>query len=127
MLQWNLSVDGFTPVKFAISKNNKLPAINYYGQKILDKSPELYDLNLKPANEVVDKNLFSKEESYSSLNILSFKTFIPIVSGFQSRVVLGLFTQLNDPLLKPRFIIEAGISPFKETTNDIKFHLRFKV
>ena len=91
MLQWNFSLDGFTPVKFAISKADKLPAINYFGQKILDKSPELYDLNLKPANEVIDKNLFTKEESYSALSDFSIKTFIPIVSGFQSRVVLGLY------------------------------------
>jgi hypothetical protein len=119
---WN----GFTPVKFAISKIEKLPAINYFGQKILDKSPELYDLNLKPAGEVFDKNLFSREESYSTLSDLSIKTFIPIVSGFQTRVVLGLFTQINDPLLTHDLVIEAGISPFKETTDDIKFHLRLK-
>jgi hypothetical protein len=103
-----------------------LPAINYFGQKILDKSPELYDLNLKPAAEVIDKNLFTKEESYSSIGDFSIKTFIPIVSGFQSRVVLGLFTQFNDPILNHDLVIEAGISPFRETTNDIKFHLRLK-
>jgi hypothetical protein len=48
------------------------------------------------------------------------------VSGFQTRVVLGLFTQINDPLLNHDLVIEAGISPFKETTDDIKFHLRLK-
>ncbi len=120
------STDGFTPVKFAISKADKLPAINYFGQKLLDKSPELYDLNLKPANEVIDKNLFTKEESYSAVSDFSIKTFIPIVSGFQTRVVLGLFTQFNDPLLYHDLVIEAGISPFKETTDDVKFHLRLK-
>lgn len=126
LLAMEFSTDGFTLVKFAISKADKLPAINYFGQKILDKSPELYDLNLKPAAEVIDKNIFTKEESYSSINDFSIKTFIPIVSGFQTRVVLGLFTQFNDPLLNHDLIIEAGISPFKETTNDIKFHLRLK-
>ena len=126
LVAMEFSVDGFTPVKFAISKKDKLPAINYFGQKILDKSPELYDLNLKPAAEVIDKNLFTKEESYSALNDFSIKTFIPIVSGFQTRVVLGLFTQFNDPLLNHDLVIEAGISPFKETNYDIKFHLRLK-
>ncbi len=120
------SIDGFTPVKFAATKTEKLSAINYFGQNILDKSPELYDLNLKPAAEVIDNSLFTEEKLYSSLNSISIKTFIPIISGFQSRKVLGLFTQLNDPLLNQDIILEAGISPFKETTNDIKFHLRFK-
>lgn len=126
MIAMEFNLDGFIPVKFEIKKADKLPAINYYGQKILDKSQKLYDLNLRPANEVIDKNLFSDEKSYSSLSDLSVKTFIPTVSGFQSRVVLGVFTQINDPLLNHDLIIEAGISPFKETTNDIKFHFRLK-
>ncbi|HEX9252743.1 MAG TPA: hypothetical protein VF870_10905 [Ignavibacteriaceae bacterium] len=126
IIAMEFSLDGFTPVKFGISKADKLPAINYFGQKILDKSPELYELNLKPANKVIDKNLFTKEESYSSLSDFSIKTFIPVVSGFQSRVVLGLFTQFNDPLLNHDLVIEAGVSPFKETTKDIKFHFRLK-
>ena len=126
LIAMEFTVDGFIPVKFAIRKADKLPAINYFGQKILDKSPELYELNLKPANEVVDKNLFAKEKSYSPLSDFSIKTFIPIVSGFQTRVVLGLFTQINDPLLYHDLTIEAGVSPFKETTSDIKFHLRVK-
>ena len=120
------SISGFTPVKFVISEADKLPAINYFGQKILDKSPELYDLNLKPAAEVIDKNTFTEEKLYNSISDLSVKTFIPTVSGFQTRVVLGLFTQINDPLLNHDLVIEAGISPFKETTNDIKFHFRLK-
>ena len=126
MIAMEFNLDGFIPVKFAIRKVDKLLAINYFGQKILDKSPELYDLNLKPGSEVFDKNRFNKEKSYSSISDLSVKTFIPTISGFQTRVVLSLFTQINDPLLNHDLIFEVGISPFKETTDDIKFHLRLK-
>ncbi|MEO8231096.1 MAG: hypothetical protein ABI638_02360, partial [Ignavibacteriota bacterium] len=126
MIAMEFSIDGFTPVKFAISNKEKLAAINYFGQKILDKSPELYDLNLKPAAEVVDKSLFTEEKAYSSFKNISIKTFIPVITGFQSRIVLGFFSQFNDPLLNHDLIVEAGISPFKETTNDIKFHFRLK-
>jgi hypothetical protein len=61
-----------------------------------------------------------------SLTDFSIKTFIPVISGFQTRVVLGIFTQFNDPLLNHDLVIDAGVSPFKETTNDIKFHFRLK-
>ena len=120
------SVDGFVPVTFKSNQTTKIPAINYFGQRILNKSPEIMDWNLKPAGDVVDKKDFLPEASYSAFKNIGFKTFIPVVSGFQSRIVLGFYTQLNDPLLIHDLIIEAGISPFKETTNDIKFHLRFK-
>lgn len=119
-------VDGFTPVKLKIKKAERLPAINYFGQKILDKEPELYNYNLKQAEEVVDKNKFTAEEPLSSLDLFSVKTFIPVVSGFQKRIVLGFFTQMNDAMFTNDLVIEAGISPFKETTNDIKAHIKLK-
>lgn len=119
-------VDGFLPVKIGINKAERLPAINYFGQKILDKEPELYNYILKPAGDVVDKSKFTSEESLSAFDLFSVKTFIPVVSGFQSRVVLGIYTQLNDALFTNDLVVETGISPFKETTNDIKGHLRLK-
>lgn len=126
LIAMEFSTGGFTPVKLGIKKTERLPAINYFGQKILDETPDLYNLNLKPANEVIDLNSFSKEKSFSTLGDISIRTFIPIVSGFQSRVVLGIYTQLNDALLTHDIIVETGVSPFKETSNDIKFHLRLK-
>ena len=126
IIAMEFSPEGFTPVKLAIKKSERLPAINYFGQRLLDKNPDLYELSLKPANEMIDKNSFSKEESFSSLGDISVRTFIPIISGFQSRVVLGLYSHFNDALLTHDFIMEAGVSPFKETTKDVKFHLRFK-
>ncbi|MFZ1518123.1 MAG: hypothetical protein WAU11_05070 [Ignavibacteriaceae bacterium] len=126
ILAMEFTVDGFVPVTFKSNQTTKIPAINYFGQRILNKSPEIIDWNLKPAGDVVDQKDFLPEASYSTFKNIGFKTFIPVVSGFQSRIVLGFYTQLNDPLLIHDLIIEAGISPFKETTNDIKFHLRFK-
>ena len=126
ILALEFTIDGFIPVTFKINQTQKLPAINYFGQRILNKSPEILDWNLKPASEVVDSKNFISEGTYQAIENIDFKTFIPVVSGFQSRVVLGFFTQLTDPLLTHDFIVEAGISPFKETTKDIKFHLRLK-
>jgi len=126
ILAMEFTLDGFIPVLFKNQKAERLPAINYFGQRIIEKSPEVFKWNLKPASEIVNKDSFTPEETYRSLKNLSVKTFIPDISGFQSRLVLGLFFQVNDPLLVHDLIIEAGISPFKETTNDVKFHLRLK-
>ncbi len=126
ILAMEFSVDGFTPVVFYNEKAERLPAINYFGQKIIEKYPEVLNWNLKSASEVIDKKSFGPEENYSSFKNLTIKTFIPVISGFQSRKVLGFYTQINDPLLFHDLVIEAGISPFKETTHDIKYHLRAK-
>ena len=126
ILAMEFSLKGFVPVMFKNQKTLRLPAINYFGQNIIEKYPEVLNWNLKPAREVIDEKSFKPEETYSGFENLSVKTFIPIISGFQSRKVLGFFFQMNDPLLIHDFIVETGISPFKETTKDIKFHLRVK-
>lgn len=126
LLAFEFTTNGFIPVVFKIQKTERLPAIQYFGQRILNKSSELLKWNLTPAKEIADSIKISKEDSYSSFNSISVKTFIPTVSGFQSRIVLGFYSQFNDPLLIHDLTIDAGISPFKETTNDIKYHLRLK-
>jgi hypothetical protein len=120
------TLDGFIPVVFANHKTEKLPAINYFGQNILQKSPEVISWNLKPASKEIDAKSFTAEESYNGLKNFRVQTFIPVITGFQSRKVLGFFAQLNDPIFKNDLIIETGISPFKETTRDVKYHLRLK-
>lgn len=126
LLAMEFTLDGFFPVVFANHKTEKLPAINYFGQNILQKSPEVISWNLKPAGKEIDKKLFTSEEPYNGLKNVRVQTFIPVITGFQSRKVLGFFAQLNDPIFKNDLIIETGVSPFKETTNDVKYHLRLK-
>lgn len=120
------SSNGFVPVIFENKKAEKLPAINYFGQNIIEKYPEVMEWNLKPASEVISKEIIQPEKTYYGFNNLTIKTFIPVITGFQSRKVLGFFLHANDPVLVHDFVIETGVSPFKETTKDVKFHLRFK-
>jgi hypothetical protein len=126
VLAMEYTTEGFAPVVFENKKAERLPAINYFGQNVIEKYPEVINWNLKPATQVVSKETIKPEETYNGFENLSIKTFIPIVSGFQSRVVLGIYLQVKDPLLVHDFTLETGVSPFKEVTNDVKFHLRFK-
>jgi len=126
LFAFEFSTDGFSPVMIANKPAHYLPAINYYGQKVVDRDPLVYDWVLGDAAKVVDQTSFSNEESYSGLSNLHLQSFAPVISGFQSQVVLGLFTHISDPLLLHDFIMELGISPFNETPSEPFFHLRFK-
>jgi hypothetical protein len=126
LFAFEFSTDGFTPVMIANKPAHYLPAIQYYGQKIIDKDPRVYDWLLPTAAKVVDQTEFTNEETYSGLSNLHLHSFIPVVSGFQNQVVLGLFTRVSDPLLLHDFIMELGVSPFNETPSFPFFHFRFK-
>lgn len=123
---FEFSAAGFTPVILKNSEGLKLPAINYFGQKILNKESKLFDWVLRPSDVVIDQSRFTNEQSYSALSNLSINTIIPVISGFQKKKVLGLYLRIADPLLIHDFTFETGYSPFNEQIATPNFHLRLK-
>jgi hypothetical protein len=123
---FQFTTDGFLPVMIANEPAQYLPAIRYYGQQIIDRDPKVYDWILKDAAKIVDEKSFTKEESYNGLGNLHLHSLVPVVSGFQNQIVLGVFTRISDPLLLHDFYLEFGISPFNETPSFPFWHLRLK-
>lgn len=117
--------DGFIPVIIPNTPAERLPAINYYGQKIVSRTPQVTGLALthgKGNNHQTTPVTVSKR--YSGLSKVQFHSFIPVISGFREQKVVGFYTHLADPLFTHDFIFEFGISPF--TKNDSKPKLHFK-
>lgn len=123
---FKFSSDGMLPVIIPNEIAPKLPAINYLGQTVLEKNPEVINWNLPAASSILKEKKFSDEKVYSGISKLNIQAFIPIISGFQKRKVLGFYSLINDPLLTHEISLEAGISPFKESTEDIDYHVKFK-
>ncbi|NNG26510.1 MAG: hypothetical protein HKM87_03225, partial [Ignavibacteriaceae bacterium] len=126
LFAFEFTTDGFVPVFLKNEPAVHLPAINYLGQKVLDKDPQVFDWVLPNAETVSDPLEFSKEKSYSGLGNLNIQSIVPVVSGFQNQVVFGLFTHVSDPMLNHDFIMELGFSPLLETPSFPSFHMRFK-
>lgn len=125
LIAFEFTTDGVRPVMIANSEAERLPAINYLGQKVLDKNPEVMEWNLPAASQNTDQE-FSEQKEFNSLGNLKIQTLIPVISGFQKSKVLGLYANIADPLLKNEIAIEFGISPFKELENKIMYHFKFK-
>lgn len=118
--------DGFVPVMFENKSADFLPAINYFGQKVVEINPQLQTLSLSNEIRKINPMDFSPESGYNGLENLHIHSIIPVVSGFQNQVVFGLFTRISDPLLIHDFYMEAGVSPLNETPSEPLWHLRFK-
>ncbi|HSW54992.1 MAG TPA: hypothetical protein VLH59_07870 [Ignavibacteriaceae bacterium] len=118
--------EGFRPVIFENKSASFLPAINYFGQRVIDINPELQNWNLSMDSTKINPVDFSIESGFNGLKNLHIHSIMPVVSGFQNQVVFGLFTRISDPLLVHDFYMEAGISPLNETPNNPLWHLRFK-
>ena len=118
--------EGFRPVIFQNKSASFLPAINYFGQRVIETNPELQNWNLSRDSTKINPVDFSIESGFNGLENLHIHSIMPVVSGFQNQVIFGLFTRISDPLLIHDFYMEAGISPLKETPNYPLWHLRFK-
>ncbi len=126
LFAFQFTTDGFVPVMIANKRADFLPAIQYYGQKVLDKDPQVIDWVLKDPGESVNQKSFTDEKPYNALKNLHVYTFVPTLSGFQKQLVFGLFTSISDPLLIHDLKVEVGISPLSETPSYPFFHFRLK-
>jgi hypothetical protein len=123
---FEFSTDGFVPVLLKNEPAPFLPAINYLGQRVIEKEPKLYKWALQNDSTEITPMDFTSEEGYNSFANLNLQSFVPVVSGFQNQVVFGLFTRITDPLLIHDFYLEAGVSPLKKTPEYPFWHLKFK-
>lgn len=123
---FEFSTDGFIPVLIENTPAERLPAISYLGQKVIDSDPVLRTWNL-PNPAIKSKPFtYAKEQGYNGLSNLKVQAFYPVVSGFQNQVVFGFFTQISDPMLHNDFTMEFGFSPLHERPSYPAFHIRFK-
>ncbi len=126
LFAFEYSIEGFIPVMFSNQSVDKLPAINYLGQNILKKSPQVAEWLIDYNDGNIEQYKIEDEEKYYSLNNINLQTFVPVITGFQDRKVLGIFAHITDPLLIQDLVLESGVSPFKEKNQKLRFHLRTK-
>src|SRR5690606_11224871 len=92
---FEFSSNGFIPAIIENKPVEYLPAIEYLGQKILEKYPYLSNWALKyvPSDSFVVA-VKNDAEEYSGLANLNIHAFVPIISGFQKQKVLAYFTHI---------------------------------
>jgi hypothetical protein len=122
LFAFEFSSAGFLPVIVPNRKAEKLPAIAYLGQEVQQKFPMLTELKVDPKPDTT----FSQSVEYNALSHVEVASIFPVVSGFQKQKMLGLFGHFSDPILDHDCTIEMGVSPFGESQQEMRFHLKLK-
>jgi len=112
---FEFSSTGFIPSIISSQPAKFLPAIKYFGEKIVNKYPVVKDWNL--SSVVMDSILEIHEENYNSFGNLKLNTIIPVITGFQKQKVLGLYLHINDPIYTHDLKLGIGYSPFDRTSS----------
>ncbi len=122
---FEFTTEGFVPAIIQNKPARRLPALDYLGQRIVDEDPAVLNFILDN-NETAAVKTFTETTTYNGFSNLNLHTFIPVITGFLSQKVLGFYTRIADPLLYHDLTVEAGISPFKENKQDVRFHIKAK-
>jgi hypothetical protein len=118
--------EGFIPAVIPLAPAEKVYAIEYFGQQVINKNPHLAQYSLPETTDTLAALNFIDGEEYSGISNLKLKAFIPVITGFQKQKVLGFYTRISDPLIDHDLTAEFGYSPFKENPAGPKFHLKLK-
>lgn len=126
LFAFQFNTEGFQPVIIPSKPVEQLPAINYFGEQIINKYPSLANYLLKTDSTENDSSGALREKGYNGVSDLKIQTFVPVISGFQSEKVLGFYTHIADPIYYHNLTMEFGYSPFKDNSGLPKFHFRGK-
>jgi len=123
---FEFKTDGFIPVELKNQPASYLPAIEYHGQKIIEKNPELIDWKLTSVKINSFESIEESVTDYEPLSELKVLAFVPIISGFQKQKTIGFYSRISDPLITHDLTLELAYSPFDEMPNNPKWHFRLK-
>ncbi len=126
LFAYEFTTEGFRPVIIPNKPAEYLPAIQYYGQTIIEKHPEIRQLPLNQNRGINPTPEIDLSNRYSGLKNIHIHSLIPVVTGFQSHKVFGLFTHWADPLYVHDISIEAGFTPYLPNKLAPRFHFRGK-
>ncbi len=125
LFAFEFTTEGFIPVLIANAQAERLPAIQYLGQQLYEAYPTVGNWTLQQGVNNDSLGPVMRTE-YNGFRHLSIVAFMPVITGFQSKKVVGLFTRISDPILNHDVTLETGVSPFGERHQPTDFHLKLK-
>ncbi len=124
LLAFRFTAYGFLPVLLTPRPVEKVNAITFLGQEVLDAHPVLKDWKV-PAPSTVDlKALHEHEGAYSPFATFRVRSFFPIVEGYKSYPGVGLRLALSDAIGYNRLALSASYSPSTALPGDERLHLK---
>jgi len=124
VLAFRYTGNGFLPVIIQAQPVEKVNAINFLGQKIVEAHPVVKDWTLTPPSSIDLAPMVRHEGSYSSFANMQMRSLYPIVEGYKSYPGIGLRLALADSMGYNRFALSASYSPSTSLPNEERFHFK---
>jgi len=124
LLAFRFTAGGFLPVVVSARPVEKVNAISFLGQKIVEERPVVKDWTI-PSPATVDLAPMIKHEgAYSAFATLRERSLIPIVEGYKSYPGVGFRLNLADSIGYNRLNMTASYSPSNTLPSDERLHFK---
>jgi hypothetical protein len=128
LMAFEYTGNGFLPVLIKNEPAERVSAIRFLGQEIVENHPEVIDWMLPPPSPQkydVDE-LKTGQYEYTPAKQLVLTSVYPIVQGFKNYGAAGLKFNFNDPLRFHNLGIALSYSPYTNLPAEERFHAAFK-
>ncbi len=123
MLVLEYTGDGMMPGMMKIDTLPNVNAIEYLGQKIYQKFPQVENWMLKPPSSINLDSIGVTEKRYIPTKELKLASAYPIVQGYKSYIAGGYRLNFMDPMGLNSFTLKLSYSPFQVLPKKEKLHL----
>jgi hypothetical protein len=126
VLAFRYTGKGFLPVIISPQPVEKVNAISFLGQQIVEANPFLKDWKVPPPSTVDLPAITKKEGPYSAFSTFRERFFIPILEGYKSYPGVGFRLNLADSIGYNRLAMTASYSPSNSLPSNERFHFKVK-
>jgi hypothetical protein len=126
LLAFRYTGTGFLPVIISPQPVEKVNAIDFLGQKIVEAHPMVKDWKIPPPSDVDLASITVHEGTYSASATLREQSFFPVVEGYKNYPGVGFRLNLADSIGYNRFNATASYSPSNTLPSDERFHFKAK-
>jgi hypothetical protein len=113
MLVLEYTADGMVPGMMKIDTLPNVNAIEYLGQKIYQKYPEVENWMLQPPSRIKLDSIGVSEKKYVPVKELKLASAYPIVQGYKSYIAAGYRMNFTDPMGLNSLTLKWSFSPYQ--------------
>ncbi|HVN33089.1 MAG TPA: hypothetical protein VMT45_13995 [Thermoanaerobaculaceae bacterium] len=124
VLAFRYTGKGFLPVIISAQPVEKVNAITFLGQRIVETRPVVKEWKLPPPSTVDLASLTTSEGAYSPFATLRERSFYPIIEGYKSYPGIGLRLNLADTIGYNRLNMSLSYSPSTSLPMEQRFHFK---
>jgi hypothetical protein len=124
LIAYEYSGQGLKPVRFNPQVREDLGTIEFLGNQVVSKHPELKEWGVGSPAKVPLDELVTERGKYRPSKRMKLAAAYPIVEGYKGAISPGYYLHFEDPMQFKQFNIGVSFSPFDKMDGDERLHAR---